>query len=52
MKFLFLTFYFAFGILTNLFVLGPIVWTSWAAWAVLLLWPALWAIVAFLVGLS
>lgn len=47
---LFLIFYFAFGIMTNLMLLGPIIWTSWCAWAVLLMWPALWAIFASLIG--
>jgi E3 ubiquitin-protein ligase DOA10 len=43
--------YFGFGIMTNLFLFGPINWSSGLAWAVLLLWPAFWLVIAFTFGL-
>lgn len=51
MRFGFWPFYFGFGILTNLFMFGAINWSSWSAWAVLLMWPALWLAIMFVSGL-
>ncbi len=49
MALIFFAFYTGFGVLTNLLLFGAINWSAWPAWAVLLMWPALWAVIMFFV---